>query len=235
MRMNRFYFLFIAHTYKKIFPWLCPPLRSSSAFLKSLKVSPRWMAVRCLTHTPRLVCSLPPLVTTSFATQVQGFSSQPHWQCCKIGRYGYCPVFPLTPWFILFKLTYSFFFTVLCWFQMYITVIQLYNSGLHFSLIGDYKCNIGYYTDCSSLCYAIGPCWLSILHMCSCSVAQSCPTPCCPMDCSPPGFSVHGDLQARILEWVAIYSFQGAAWPRNRSQVSYFSCICRQILYHRTT
>ena len=110
MRMNRFYFLFIAHTYKKIFPWLCPPLRSSSAFLKSLKVSPRWMAVRCLTHTPRLVCSLPPLVTTNFATQVQGFSSQPHWQCCKIGRYGYCPVFPLTPWFILFKLTYSFFF-----------------------------------------------------------------------------------------------------------------------------
>ena len=34
-------------------------------------------------------------------------------------------------------------------------------------------------------------------------VAQSCPTLCDPVDCSPPGFSVHGILQARILEWVA--------------------------------
>ena len=35
-------------------------------------------------------------------------------------------------------------------------------------------------------------------------VAQSCPTLCDPMDCSPPGSSVHGIFQARILEWVAI-------------------------------
>ena len=35
-------------------------------------------------------------------------------------------------------------------------------------------------------------------------VAQSCPTLCDPMDCSPPGLSVHRILQARILEWVAI-------------------------------
>ena len=34
---------------------------------------------------------------------------------------------------------------------------------------------------------------------------QSCPTPCDPMDCSPPGSSVHGVLQARTLEWVAIF------------------------------
>ena len=37
-----------------------------------------------------------------------------------------------------------------------------------------------------------------------CSVAQSCTTPCDPMDCSPPGSSIHGILQARILEGVAI-------------------------------
>ena len=36
------------------------------------------------------------------------------------------------------------------------------------------------------------------------SVTQSCPTLCDPMDCSPPGSSVNGILQARILEWVAI-------------------------------
>ena len=35
-------------------------------------------------------------------------------------------------------------------------------------------------------------------------VAQSCPTLCNPMDCSPPGSSIHGILQARVLEWVAI-------------------------------
>ena len=37
-----------------------------------------------------------------------------------------------------------------------------------------------------------------------CLVAQLCPTLCNPMDCSPPGSSVHGILQARILEWVAV-------------------------------
>ena len=42
-------------------------------------------------------------------------------------------------------------------------------------------------------------------------VAQSCPTPCDPMDCSPPGSSVHGIFQARILEWVAISFFNTAA------------------------
>ena len=36
------------------------------------------------------------------------------------------------------------------------------------------------------------------------AVAQSCPTLCNLMDCSPPGFSVRGISQARVLEWVAI-------------------------------
>ena len=43
-------------------------------------------------------------------------------------------------------------------------------------------------------------------QVCACSAAQSCLTLCDPMDCSPPGSSVHGILQARILEWVAIPS-----------------------------
>ena len=44
--------------------------------------------------------------------------------------------------------------------------------------------------------------------MCVCVlVAQSCPTPCDPMDCNPAGFSVHGILQARVLEWVVIPFF----------------------------
>ena len=41
-------------------------------------------------------------------------------------------------------------------------------------------------------------------------VIQSCPTLCDLMDCNPPGSSVHGILQARILEWVVVPSFKGS-------------------------
>ena len=50
---------------------------------------------------------------------------------------------------------------------------------------------------------------------------QSCLTPCEPVDCSPPGSSVHGILQARILEWVAIPSSRGSSQPKDRTHVSY--------------
>ena len=42
-------------------------------------------------------------------------------------------------------------------------------------------------------------------------VAQSCPTLCDPMDCSPPGSSIHGIFQARVLEWVAISFSRGSS------------------------
>ena len=60
-------------------------------------------------------------------------------------------------------------------------------------------------------------------------VAQSCPTLCNPMDYSPPGSSVHGILQARILEWVVIPFSRGSFQPRNQTQgLPHY----RQILYH---
>ena len=40
------------------------------------------------------------------------------------------------------------------------------------------------------------------------------------MDCSLPGSSVHGILQARILEWAAILFFRGSSQPRDQTQVS---------------
>ena len=51
-------------------------------------------------------------------------------------------------------------------------------------------------------------------------VAQSCLTLCGPVDCSLPGFSIHGILQARILEWVTISFSRGSSRPRDRTQVS---------------
>ena len=50
------------------------------------------------------------------------------------------------------------------------------------------------------------------------------------MDCSPPGSSVHGILQARILEWVAMPSSRGSSRPRDRTRGSYISCIGQQVL-----
>ena len=49
---------------------------------------------------------------------------------------------------------------------------------------------------------------------------QSCPTLFCPVDCSPPGFSIHGVLQARLPEWVAFPFSRRSSRPRDRTWVS---------------
>ena len=67
-----------------------------------------------------------------------------------------------------------------------------------------------------------------VLVMC----VQSCPTLCGSMNCRPPGSSVYGISQARILEWVAIASSRGSSWPRDQTHVS---CIVRWILYYWAT
>ena len=46
---------------------------------------------------------------------------------------------------------------------------------------------------------------------------ESCLTLCDPVDYSPPGFSVHGILQAGILQWVAMPSSKGSSQPRDRN------------------
>ena len=55
---------------------------------------------------------------------------------------------------------------------------------------------------------------------------------CTPMNRSPPGSSVHEISQARILEWVAMPSPRRASWPKDRTHISYVSCICRWVLKH---
>ena len=68
--------------------------------------------------------------------------------------------------------------------------------------------------------------YLAILNIifpknyCEVLVAQACPTLCNPMDCSPPGSSVHGILQARKLEWIAMPSSRGSSQPRDWTWVS---------------
>ena len=54
-------------------------------------------------------------------------------------------------------------------------------------------------------------------------VAQSCPTLCNPMDCSPPGASIHGIFQARVLEWIAISFSRMSSRPRDQTWVSHIA------------
>ena len=57
-----------------------------------------------------------------------------------------------------------------------------------------------------------------------CMSLQSCPSFCDPMDCKLPGYSFHGILQTRILEWVAMPSSRGSSWPMDQTWVSYSPC-----------
>ena len=60
---------------------------------------------------------------------------------------------------------------------------------------------------------------------------QLCPTLCNCVDYSTPGYSVHRILQARIMEWDAMSSSRGSSRPRDRTHISYVSCICRRVFF----
>ena len=62
--------------------------------------------------------------------------------------------------------------------------------------------------------------------------AESCPALCDPMNCSPPGSSVLGIFQARILEWVAISFSRGSPPHRDQNFISCTGLFPRWILYH---
>ena len=68
--------------------------------------------------------------------------------------------------------------------------------------------------------------------VCVCVCVLSYLTVYSPIDCSPPGFSVHGIFQARILEYVAISYSRGSSRPRDWIHITCISCIGRRTLYH---
>ena len=73
--------------------------------------------------------------------------------------------------------------------------------------------------------YLIMCSYLPILCVCVCSVVWPFVSL---MGCSPPGTSVHGMSQTRILEWFSISSSRGSSWPRKWAHISCISCIGRQ-------
>ena len=74
---------------------------------------------------------------------------------------------------------------------------------------------------------------LDTIFFCVCESLQSCMTLCDAMDCSRPGSSVHGILQAIYLFLqVAIFFSRGSSWPRDPAHISSISWTGRRILYH---
>ena len=74
----------------------------------------------------------------------------------------------------------------------------------------------------------------SLIFLCMYDMSlQSWPILCEPMDCRPPGFSVRGILQARILKWVAMPFSRGSSQPKAQTCISYISCTGRSVLYHQ--
>ena len=68
---------------------------------------------------------------------------------------------------------------------------------------------------------------LCFIHVCMCESLESCPTLRNSMGSSPLSSSVHGILQAWILEWVTMPSSGGSSWPRDQTCISYISCSSR--------
>ena len=76
----------------------------------------------------------------------------------------------------------------------------------------------------------------SCVHVWVCAKSlQLCLIPCDPMACSPSGSSVHGILQAGILEWAVMTFCMGSCQPRDQTHIFFVSCIGRQVLDHWAT
>ena len=78
--------------------------------------------------------------------------------------------------------------------------------------------------------YILSPAKGEVATATAAKLLQSCPTLCDPIDSSPLGSPVPGILQAKTMEWVAISFSRGSSKPKDRTQVSYVSCIGRQVL-----
>ena len=72
---------------------------------------------------------------------------------------------------------------------------------------------------------------ICIMHL-RARLLQSCLTLCDPVDHRPPGSSVHGILQAKIVEWVVMPFSRVSFRSRNQTSISYISCFGRRVLYH---
>ena len=116
---------------------------------------------------------------------------------------------------------------MLHWWQIYSKLFYMWCHTVQLSSLNINEIPSGFLTLC----------WIPWKWKWECSRAL-CPALCDPVDGSPPGSSIHGILQARILEWVAISFSRGSSWPRDRTQVSRIAGRCFNLWpsfpgYHR--
>ena len=113
----------------------------------------------------------------------------------------------------------------------YTQVTKLYMQADQLSMDDEVKGIFFYFIQFDYLCFLNAIQCLCILlgeiaitsHCLLCKSLQSCSTHCDPVDCSPPGSSVLGILQARILEWVAMPCSRVSLQPRHQAHISYVS------------
>ena len=144
-----------------------------------------------------------------------------HWECLQ-ARWGDLPV--------RFSQQKKSCVFVVDWFPNRISRMPILSPNVLHSEASSLSC---YLTVCSHDFFTVHTQWrrkrTSSLVCFPAQSLQSCPTLCEPVDHSPPGSSVHGILQARILECVAISFSRESSWPRDWTCIS---CIGSQILYH---
>ena len=171
-----------------------------------------WISLRLVTHpkissrnrAPFPACDQPVLQTQSQAVTLTSFC------CCYcLGRISSPPEVPIL-------LSCAFFFFKHCQDQFYYRHIGLVKEALLHERGPGGSTSLWSWRDPVS-----SPNKLQCMHDQS---LQLCPTLCDPTDCSPPGSSVLGMPQARILEWVSMPSSRRCSWPRNRTRVS---CVSR--------
>ena len=118
-------------------------------------------------------------------------------------------------------------FTILCWFLPYnINQPICIHTHTHIYLPSPLSLLPTSTPHPSSLGLTELQAELPVLHInfpVLCSVASVMSDSCNPIDSSPPGFSVHGIFQARILKWVAISFSRGSSQPREQTHVSFIA------------
>ena len=107
------------------------------------------------------------------------------------------------------------------------------NANRNNNEISSHICQNGYYQEHKQhmlvrIWRKENPCALSL-----CLVTQSCPTLCNPMDCSPPGSSVHGDFPGKNTRVGCHFLLQGIFLTEGSNLLSLVFCTGRQVLYHQ--
>ena len=198
-----------------------------------------WRAVSKLDQKERALSSCPSEQVTRFGRQAQNFTLQlilqfpDEWypsQDSPMPSLGRIPLYTLVHFYcLLLPSLFNFFLIELYSIYNIVLISGVHQRGsgiyIYFQII--FRFRLLQDTEYRSLCYPVNPCCFSVL--CMCLVAQSCPTLCDPMDCSPPGSSIHEDSPGKNTR-VGCHALLQGIFPTQGLNPGLLHC--RQVLYH---